>query len=147
MNELNFLLERDDDWPPVSHECLPCIKISDSYKIDDAPFFIKGLSVGDIIDVKFNEKSEVIDWKIIDKSKRTTIWILRLSIESTEHILNVLSELRNQKCNTSELSQFGMYTVDVPEDLDIGYIDKCLESFDRSKVAVAFPSFRHQDSK
>ena len=130
MGELNFALKIKDDWPPVSRECLPCTKIDKGYRIDDTPLFVKGLSVGDIIEVKFNRVHDVIAWKIKERSKRTTIWLLRLKSSYKNEIENTLVQLRLLHCNTGECEQLGCYSVDVPEECDIEFVDEILSTLD-----------------
>ena len=103
--------------------------------------FVKGLSVGDVISVTKTEAGHVDSWTHVKKSGRTTIWLLRTA--KSDKIDEVLRELRSLNCHTSQLRQFGCYSIDVPQETSISKIDACLARLDPSKVAVAYPSFRH----
>jgi hypothetical protein len=138
--ELRFPLEIIEGWPPVSIEGLPFERCAGGYLLKAPPLFVKGLSVGDTVAV------EVIDgvvrgWNHLHRSKNSVIWLLRMAPQSG--IDGVLNELRGLGCNTAELSEMGSYSIDVPEQISIGRVEKILEELDDTKVAIAYPSFRH----
>lgn len=143
MNKLLFDLPVVDDWPPVSVEGIPCSEEGEGFRIDVAPLFVKDLSVGDVIKATYDSEGRVIKWQHYLKSKRSTIWLLRLA--RTDVIEEVLRELRALDCNTAQLPEFGCYSIDVPEECNISLVDRCLDKFDESCVAIAYPSFRHPD--
>ncbi|WP_350339216.1 DUF4265 domain-containing protein [Geomonas sp. Red32] len=108
------------------------------------PVFVKGLSVGDVIEVSLeSEPRRVAFWRHVKRSGHTTIWLLRLCRSAT--IEAVLTELRGLGCNTVGLEKLGTYSVDVPETVQIETVDVVLANLDADSVAVAFPSMRHQD--
>jgi hypothetical protein len=145
MNELLFTLHVTDDWPPVAIEAISCTTQDDGYKINAAPLFVKDLSVGDIINTTLNADGHVLKWKHKQQSDNSTIWLLRLA--RNNNIDMVLEELRALDCNTTELIQFGVYSVDIPASSNISAVDQCLSLLDESKVAIAYPSFRHPESE
>lgn len=61
----------------------------------------------------------------------------------TDEINPILAELRSLNCNTVDLAEYGCYSIDVPAECPIEAVDVLLATRDQSKVAVAFPSFRH----
>ena len=138
---LAFDLLVEDDWPPVSVEALPCTKVSGGYRVESAPLYIKDLSVGDEISVRKSLVGHVTEWSHLRRSRRSTVWLLRLATQG--HVDFVLEELRRLNCNTVQLPQFGSYAIDVPENCSIAKVDAVLSKLDRSQVAVAYPSFRH----
>lgn len=140
---LNIALNVEDDWPPVSVEGLPCTPIGDAYRIDSPPLFVADVSVGDVLSVSRDNNGVVTSWITQKKSKRSTIWLLRKS--TTETLEVALSELRRLKCNTVALTAYGCYAIDVPENCDIKQVDACLDSLDASRIAIAYPSFRHDE--
>jgi hypothetical protein len=142
--ELQFPLEVVDGWPPVAVEGLPCTPTNGAYRVEVAPLFIKDLSAGDVISVTCDSAGHVSSWSHTVRSNRTTIWLLRLA--ETEQIAEVLGELRSLNCNTTQLPAYGCYSIDVPPECPIGDVDACLAKLDPSLVAIAYPSFRHQDS-
>src|SRR3569623_1501616 len=119
--ELTFRLAVEGEWPPVGVEALPCSLVEAGYRIEDAPLFIIDLSVGDVISVKLDEDGYVSSWEHVEKSTRTTIWLLRIG--DADNIDGVLKDLRALCCNTVRLSQHGRYAIDVPAECAIADVD------------------------
>lgn len=143
---LNFPLNVEDGWPPVAAECLPFKVTPDGYVALSPPLFVKDLSVGDVINATLDaEDYRVTSWRHVTKSGHTTVWLLR--IRRTNTIEAVLLELRDLGCNTVELKEAGVYSVDVPELVSIETVDIILAHIDADLVAVAFPSMRHPEPK
>lgn len=138
--ELMFRLDVEDDWPPVAKECLVCTNSELGYRIEVPPFFVKELSVGDVITVDRDESGDVVAWSYVDRSKRSTVWIMVFGDYSVD---NVLACLKSLGCNIEELKQYQYFAVDVPEDCSVESLDKCLDVLDGDRSAVAYPSFRH----
>lgn len=140
---LGFPLNVEDDWPPVSLESLPFSQTAEGFALQVPPLFVKGLSVGDIIAVEKDEENRVWNWSHLQKSKHTTVWILR--IKAGESIAQWLEELRTLGCRISDFGKYGCYALDVPEHIPIETIDQRLEQLDPEHYATAFPSMRHEE--
>lgn len=136
-----FSLDVADDWPPVGSEYLPFDETQLGFACLDAPLFVKDLSVGDKIFIDQETNGYVVRWHHIEKSKNTTVWLLRL--KKTEAIELCLENLRRLGCNTVSQPDLGCYSVDVPEEITLATIDAELDLLDEDEVAVAFPSLRH----
>lgn len=142
MVELLFPLSADEGWPPVSKECLIFSKCSDGYRLEVPPFFIKDMSVGDIISVEEGEDGNVINWRHVEKSGRTTIWI---KVSGEVSIEDILDRLRILKCNVERFTEFKYFSIDVAAECPISSVDDLIDSLNEEEVAVAFPSFRHDE--
>jgi hypothetical protein len=138
---LQFSLEVEDEWPPVGSESLPFEKVSRGYKCLSVPLFVRELSVGDVIAINQDEDGFVNSWSHLQKSERSTIWLLRL--QDDPPIKTCLNALRSLQCNTTGVDSFGCYAVDVPPSLPMSDVDGVLEMLDSDLVAIAFPSMRH----
>lgn len=143
MVSLQFILNIEEDWPPVGSESLQFRKLTFGYECLSVPIFIKDLSVGDVINVEINGSGFVSSWTHFARSKRSTIWLLRIA--TNDQIEPCLERLRFLGCNTTSVVEFGCYAIDVPKNLSISDVDQVLESLDPSSVAVAFPSMRHSE--
>lgn len=141
--ELHFLLTIRDEWPPVALEGVLCTEVEGGYRIDEPPLFVKGISCGDVIAVSRNSEGDVLSWTHIQRSGRTTIWLLRTG--KADNTAEVLSKLHSLNCKTAQLPQFGCYSVDVPKECAIADVDSCLAQLNTESVAVAYPSFRHDE--
>jgi hypothetical protein len=140
---LQFPLHVEDDWPPVGSESLPFRKVRDGYELLTPPLFVYNLSVGDVINILEDGNGFVVEWSHLSKSARSVIWLLRLSEKAGIDIY--LDELRQIGCNTTGISDFGCYSIDVPESVTIADVDAVLNNIDTMAIAVAFPSLRHTD--
>lgn len=136
-----FCLDVVDDWPPVGSESLPFDETELGIVCLDAPLFVKDLSVGDKISIDRETNGYVVSWHHVERSKRSTVWLLRL--QKTEAIEPCLENLRRLGCNTVSQPDLGCYSVDVPEEITLAEIDAELDLLDEDEVAVAFPSLRH----
>lgn len=141
---LTFLLDVDDGWPPVGAENIPVRPVNDEFEVLHPPLFVKGLSVGDVIQVSGNEAGEVSSWNHRSRSGHSTIWILRL--KATQEIENLLANLRAMGCLTvGGNMKIGAYSIDVPPTLQLEKVDVVLSGLDTESIAVAYPSLRHPE--
>jgi len=140
---LQFPLEVEDDWPPVGSESLPFERKREDYECLASPLFVKDLSAGDVIKIKKDGEGFVSSWEHVERSGRSTIWLLRLA--NNNQIEPCLQRLRSLGCNTASVDEFGCYSIDVPETLPIAAVDEVLEELDPELVAIAFPSMRHPE--
>lgn len=138
-SQLLFVLEVEDGWPSVAKERLPCTVVKGGYRVEAAPFFIKGLSVGDMLAVQRNGPGEVIAWRHVRKSRRSTVWI---GITGDNSVEDALERLKRLKCNIEHFTQYRYYAADVPEERPMASLDERLDSLEK-RAYVAFPSFRH----
>ena len=135
-----FVLDVDDGWPPVAKECMTCTDSGSGYRIEVPPLFIKNLSVGDIISVERNEDNEVVAWSHVEKSMRSTVWIMVSGSHSIDDGIDCLKKL---ECNVAEFEPYHYFAIDVPAECPVERLDECLDALDKEKVSLAFPSFRH----
>lgn len=138
---LRFILDVEDEWPPVGTESLPFRKTGSGYEALLPPLFVSGLSVGDVIEISRDEAGFVSHWHHLRKSKRSVVWILRTGLNG--RIDATLDEIRTMGCNTVGHKKLGCYAIDVPEDINMDLIEGSLSCLDSSAYAVAFPSLRH----
>lgn len=139
---LKFQLDVDaDGWPPVSIESLLAKRIcDDSFEILVAPFFIKDISAGDIIEVQMDKDEIVKGWKTKTVSKRSTVWIL---CKNFNQIDATLEALKKQECNVERLKQFNLIALDVPENMGGEALEEHLSKMESEGANIACPSFRH----
>lgn len=147
MIELLFTLRQDEeDWPPVAVEGLWCEPSEDYFRVETCPLFVKGLSIGDTIDVQQDERGRVESFEVVTPSENSTVWLMfwdRTAIDST------LRELRSIGCDTSgplEGMEAKVCSANVPASVAFAKVDALLEPLEQSdRVAVAHPSHRHPD--
>lgn len=138
---LTFRLEVNDGWPPVAAEGLPCEKDKEKYRVLSPPLFIKGLSVGDVIEITETDHDQVYAWKHIVKSGRSTVWVMLLGSSNIE---DCISQLKEMGCNVERFLDHRLLSIDIPEAVRREAVDLCLSSLNPEEVAVAYPSWRHE---
>lgn len=142
---LRFRLEIDEDgWPPVGVEGLPTIKRADgTFEICAAPFFLKGISVGDRILADLDVEGYVENWRHAARSSRSVIWLQKGRAGDIRDQAKTFEDLG---CRVEMLEQFNLFAVDVPETVPTKEIDAAADSAKAAGAFVAFPSFRHENS-
>jgi hypothetical protein len=142
--ELLFQLEQDEDgWPPVAVEGLWCEPHDGSYRVETCPLFVKGLSVGDLIDVEQDERGEVLSFDVVRPSRNSTVWIIFWDESKVEP---TLAELGFLDCDTT--GPLGgwkpkLCSANVPGNVSLNDVDAALEPQELGQIAVAYPSNRH----
>ena len=147
MVELLFQLQQDEDgWPPVAVEGLWCEAVGSLYRVQTCPLFVKGISVGDLIDVQCADEHEVEAFTVSKPSDNTTVWIIFLDPDVIE---KSLQQLRSVGCNTTgplEGWTTKLCSVDVPAGVEMSVVDAIVHPLEQmARVAVAFPSYRHPE--
>lgn len=141
---LTFTLDVNDGWPPVAREGFGFRqRADDCYELLAPPLFVKDLSVGDVISVELDEEGYVEGWAHVARSGNSTLWLMELEPATIEPLLQCLQSLQ---CTFVSFSEFHYYSVNVPAECPVESLDDCLGLVDDSKVAKAFPSFRHGKS-
>lgn len=137
--ELSFDLKANDDWPPVPKECLILSRNSTGCRVEVAPFFRGGISVGDTLQIIEDGHGNVLSWTHVEKSSRSTVWVMFLGEYSYADEMHSIQELG---CNVEELKSFRYISIDVPEASLLEKVDACLEHLNEKQVAIAYPSLR-----
>ena len=137
---LTFRLDVDDGWPPVAAEVIPCIREAAGYRIGAAPFFVKGLSVGDVIEIVDEENGQVWAWKHVSKSGHSTVWAGRIGDTDVRAELDWLMDCGGR---VEAFPDGRMFALDVPPSIDAASFDAHFGGFSDTELALAYPSWRH----
>lgn len=140
---LTFALDVKDGWPPAGAECLPFHRDGGGFRLLVAPLFVRGLSVGDVIECEIDRvNGMVFEWSHLSKSGHSTFWLLRQDDEQV--LLDGLEKLRALGCSTVLAPRVGMFSVDVPAAISIDAVDAVFQGLVDHGVAIACPSLRHE---
>ena len=139
---IEFPLDCEDDWPPVSLECLPFRPVPGGYALLAPPMFVKDLSIDDILEIDLAGRRATA-WRHRSRSGHTTMWMMEL--RTTGALDAIMVRLRELGCHPVHLPACGTYSVDIPSTIPITAVDAILADLDPDTVAVAFPSMRHED--
>jgi hypothetical protein len=141
---LTFRLDHlpNGDDLPVRSETLHAEAVEGAFRVTNAPFFVSDLSCGDIIEITSQNQGEILEWRHVSRSDRSTIWLLSLSGLDLAATIEGLKELG---CRVEGLPQVGIHSVDAPTSISAESIDSIISTLDEKDVAVAYPAWRHKD--
>lgn len=136
-----FILEPEDGYPPVGSEAINAIELtSGEFKLDNTPFFIEGVSLGDTVSAEQVNGDCDKYWfkKVTNQSDNKSLSIIFIDAESIENVFNKLKKY-GCFCEYGEFEQgaLKMLAVNVPSGSDydqiynflIGYEEKEILSF------------------
>jgi hypothetical protein len=124
MVKVGFKLDRDqDDYPPADWEWMWASRVSDStFKIDNSPFFAKGVSAGDIVAAE-QTSGGLVFRDLVQPSGHSTVRVVAIRGDRNEgQVQALVAELRESLkalgCST-ELSHLpNLFSVDIPPEVD-----------------------------
>lgn len=144
MNSLGLcfnLPDEDDDWPPVTTECMPFQDLgSGRYLLLVAPLFVRDLSVGDVLILEVSAEGIVWEWAHEKKSRNSTVWVIDFQ---QDHFEDVMKKFLSLGCNVSRSPEFDVAAISVPENVDREIVEEFLDMLDED--SVGYPSYRHEE--
>ncbi len=140
-----FRLERGSDgYPPDDWESLWAFETQKGiYCIDNIPFFIRGISSGDIISVII--KNNELFFKQVEKfSDHSVIRVIVFKETETE---NLRKKLNDVGCESEKSHLEGLIAVDVPPQVSYQKVISFLQKGeDAGKWEYEEASIRHEDN-
>jgi Domain of unknown function (DUF4265) len=123
MVKVGFKLDRDqDDYPPADWEWMWASRVGEStFKIDNSPFFAKGISAGDIVAAE-QTNGGLVFRDLIQPSGHSTVRVVVFRGDrNEEQVRALIAELRESLkalgCST-ELSHIpNLFSVDIPPEV------------------------------
>jgi hypothetical protein len=136
--KVHFPIARDGDgFPPVDEETLWASKLpSGLYKLDNIPFFAKGVSCSDEVE------ADLVDGRLWFNSvaKRGGHSTIRIAVNDVGEVPSVREDLRRLGCAT-ELSHLPrLVAVDIPGDVGRDQLDRFL------REGLASDRFDYEDA-
>jgi len=140
-----FKLEKDaDDYPPDDWESLWAKEVGNGglYCIDNIPFFIRGISLGDIVLVQKLNKELRFD-RIIEPSTHS---VLRVILFEMENLAALKKQISSFGCEWEAAHIDGLIAIDVPGTVTIEAVldylkageDEGLWSYEEASLRHAF---------
>lgn len=139
-----FELDRDDDgYPPDDWESVWGVETENGcYRIDNIPFYIRGISVGDTVSVEAVDDELFFD-ELVEKSGHS---VFRLIISDPAETQEIRSELKNLSCDTEASHIEGFISVDCPPVADFSRVLDYLQAGeDDGRWEFEEASLRHED--
>ena len=141
MEKVAFALDVNDGWPPVATEHVWCKKTGLIYQLKNAPFFIKGLALGD----KFSAEPDAVngcifEFACVETSGHSLVWI---SEQGGLILEPYKDELVHLGLSIEVFSQLKHYAIDVPASVDSDAVNTVMDRLQELGFAMAFPVWRH----
>ena len=119
-----FRLERDEDgYPPEDVESLWGLRCADGVEIDNVPWFVKGVSLGDVVSVVQASDGVLEFERVLRRSGHSTYRILLLDQEARA-LERTIAELTAMGLGVEE--DAGLLAVDVPPTVSLNSFTKHL---------------------
>jgi hypothetical protein len=143
LKKIVFKLEQDQDgYPPAECENLWGAEVSKGlFRIDNIPFFVRGISPGDIVSVE--EVESVLYFKALIQTSSTSV--LRVFASKESDVPGLRRHLRRLGCQ-SELSHISrLFSVEVPQRVPVSLVIEFLkdqaaeEKLDYEEASVRTP--------
>jgi hypothetical protein len=128
--KVSFKLEQDENgYPPDKWETLWADEIEPGlYCVDNIPFYVYGISSGDLISAE-DDGDQLVFGKLVRPSSNT---VFRLYVAEAAEMQAIRESLRALGCE-SELSNLPkLVAVEVPGDVDFGLVADFLEKGEES---------------
>jgi hypothetical protein len=129
-----FELPQDDDgWPPAGSEGLWAVPVTpDVVRLDNTPFFVRGVAAGDLIRVRRNDDGQLQADERLQWSGHCTIRIIVFRdgplSGSPQRILDMFTPLG---VTGEGIEQFSLVALDIPPDADIAAVKRLLREGER----------------
>ncbi len=137
-----FDLQPDENgYPPAESEFLWCTPTKHgTYLIDNIPFFVRDISVGDEISAEKGRRLQFTG--LLEKSKNSTVRVLMKKPARTAGLRKQLSDLG---CGTELMDELSLVAVSIPPDAQISealaFLDKEAE---KGLIGIEESSVRYQ---
>jgi len=96
--KLQFALEIEDYWPPISTEAVWCDSEGSAYRLKNVPFFIKGLAVNNVFGAGLDPvNGHIFEFELLESSNHSLVWVIN---NTQAEIDPFLSQFRNLGCST-----------------------------------------------
>nr|WP_303828264.1 DUF4265 domain-containing protein [Asticcacaulis taihuensis] len=117
---ITFKLERDEEgYPPNDYETLWAEPLEGQlFRIDNAPFFVKGISSDDIVSVVSDGNVTYFD-KLIRPSENSTVRIVFYNKFEKD---NIVSHLKYIGCYTEQSHIDSLVSVEIPNNISFNEV-------------------------
>jgi len=124
--KIAFEFERDENGT-TEIETLWAVSTDRGYRIDNIPFYVRGVAWGDIVSATRDDGGQLNYVKLVAPSGHSTV---RLWFTNTSDVQAVRDALRELGCG-SELGFERLVAVDIPPEVDYSEITAFLEEKER----------------
>jgi len=124
--KMTFILEKDEDgYPPDDSETLWVENLGDNkYRIDNIPFYVRGLSPDDVVAGKINNNILMFD-RYVEKSN---ISVFRIVFFDRSKMDIVLSTAVKMGCRWEGSHLKNLYSIEIPRSVDLNEVRNLLNA-------------------
>jgi hypothetical protein len=143
--KIGFHLDQDEDgYPPITRENLWAVDLGNGrYRIDNIPFYVRGISDGDVIAAKMEEDGRLVFSKLVEASSNSTF---RLIVSDESETPKVRKMFRELDC-PSELVSHGLISIHIPGSIVMKPIATLIEQGEENgQWSFEEGALRHPDS-
>jgi hypothetical protein len=126
------LVKDDSDYPPADFEHVWARTVGPGlYKLDNIPFFARGLRVGDVVSANARDDQEPLFSRVVHASDHSTLRVIVFrgssDVRPLEERVSILRSILSKLGCSTELSHLpGLVAVDVPASAKLSSITKML---------------------
>lgn len=120
-----FPLAQDEGWPPVASERVWAAKVAEhSYRIDNPPWFVPDLAVGDVVHaVAPNDDSHPVFTEVLERSDHVTIRLVCFRHGPLKgDLARALAPFTAMGVYGEGAPQYGMLALDIEPEAPVGQI-------------------------
>jgi hypothetical protein len=143
--KIGFYLEQDEDgWPPVTRENLWAVDLGEGrYRIDNIPFYVLGVSDGDLVAAVTEEDGRLVFSELVEASSNSTF---RLFVSDEEETSKARKMFRDLGC-PSELVSPRFISIHIPGSVTMRPIASLIEQGEKDgRWEFEEGALRHRDS-
>ena len=121
-----FALEQDEDgYPPVNVESVWARKTSDNfYELDNIPFYVRGISYKDVVDVARDDEGALNFKNIVRRSGHSTVRVIVSDLKDRDDLRKKLEDFG---CSWEGSNQPSLIAVDIPPEVKLASVLQFLE--------------------
>jgi len=143
MEKVLFALDIDNDWPPVGTEGVWCERVDGNYRMENTPFFIKGLAFGDVFSaVPDSVNDHIFEFEVIEESGHSVVWMLN---NDRLDVSKFIEEIESLNCRIEGFPKFSHYSIDVPSAIDLDDFDEIISKWEAQGLHFAYPTWRIEE--
>ena len=141
--KLYFQLSEDENgYPPDRVETLWAEQTGPAeYKVDNIPFYVRGISSGDIVSADRDDDGQLNFREILQKSGNS---VFRLYIFDEEEIISLRQTIREMGYESEQSNVPNLIAVEIPENKSIKpFIDLIVEQAEAKNLEYQEAALRH----
>lgn len=137
------VIQEEEGFPPVTAEYLWCTRKGPSFVVDNIPFYVQDISLGDTISAGVNEDGELFFHELLVPSSNSTIRVLVRNEATTTEVVRLLESFGCAMEGGSTIR--GLIAVSAPREAELVRLFEFLDSeLERGTITFEEASVRYK---